>query len=350
MGLYHEEELMARKAELLEQAKKLKLDVTEKNTIAEIEAAISGANEPKKADSSTKSQETPKEESQEKADESPETPVAKAGKRSAKALREAEEQKAKEERKAKRAEEADEKKPSQPQNPTRTKLERKGKKFKKAAESIEKGKAYDIKEAARLAAATSPVSFDATVELHVRLGVDPKQADQNIRDTVVLPEGTGKEVKVAVFASPEDIKKAESAGADIAKDDAILAEIEKGQLDFDVLISTPQMMPKLGKYARILGPKGLMPNPKSGTVTTDVEKAVKDAKSGRIEYRVDSHGIVHLPVGKVSFGGDKIASNISAVFTSIKQNKPGSIKGVFVKSIHVTTSMGPSIKVDTAQL
>jgi large subunit ribosomal protein L1 len=272
--------------------------------------------------------------------------TAKAGKRSAKAVAEAEEKQAKEERKAHSAEadaEADAK-PKQPVKPARSRLERRGKNFRKAAEQIEKGKVYGLGEALDLAVKTNSVKFDATVELHVNLGVDPRHADQNIRDSLVLPAGTGKKVRIAVFAD----EKAE--GADVSGIETITKLLDKGSLDFDVLISTPANMPKLGKYARVLGPRGLMPNPKSGTVTPDVAKAVAEAKAGRVEYRVDSTGIVHLGVGKVSFGRAKLEENARAVLTSIKANKPNSVKGNYVKAIYVTTTMGPSVPVSNAEL
>ncbi|HUD03244.1 MAG TPA: 50S ribosomal protein L1 [Patescibacteria group bacterium] len=227
----------------------------------------------------------------------------------------------------------------------RTQLERKGKKFRKLAEQIDKTKVYSINDALNLVIKTSPVKFDATVELHVRLGVDPRQSDQNIRGTLVLPAGTGKTARVAVFAEAKDVEVAQKAGADNAGNDEILQQLDKNIIDFDVLIATPSMMPKLGKYARILGPKGLMPNPKSGTVSNDVAKAVTEAKAGRVEYRVDSTGIVHVAIGKVSFSPDKLISNTEALLASIKAAKPASIKGNYVLSIHVTTSMGPSIKI-----
>lgn len=275
-------------------------------------------------------------------DENQEVKTAKAGKRSAKALEEAEAKAAKEERKASgEVEEALKKKPVKP---TRPKLERQGKKFQEAAKLIEKDKAYTLKEAAALAGKTSPVKFDATVELHVRLNVDPRQADQNLRDNLVLPAGTGKKVRVAVFAD-------EDAGdADLSGVEKITAALEKGTIDFDVLISTPANMPKLGKYARLLGPRGLMPNPKSGTVTTDVAKAVQQSKAGKVEYRVDSTGIVHVGIGKASFTPKDLEGNARAVLTSLKTNKPSSIKGSYVKAIHLTTSMGPSITVATSEL
>lgn len=274
------------------------------------------------------------------------TDTAKAGKRSAKAVKEAEEKVAKEERKA--SGETDDSRPKQPVKPTRTRLERRGKGFRKNAEQIEKGKAYSIDQAVELAQKTSHVKFDATVELHINLGVDPRHADQNIRDNLVLPAGTGKTVRIAVLT--DDAAEAEKAGADIAGTDDLFASLDKGNLDFDILIATPSLMPKLGKYARVLGPRGLMPNPKSGTVTTDIAKAVAEAKAGRVEYRVDSTGIIHLGVGKVSFTPAQLKDNVQAVVTSVKANKPQSVKGNYIKAVHLTTSMGPSIAVDLAGL
>jgi large subunit ribosomal protein L1 len=277
-----------------------------------------------------------------------EAKAAKAGKRSEKAIEEAEAKAAKEERKADKAEhEAEEaEKPKQHQNPTRSRLARQGKNFRKAAEKVEVGKVYSLAEALELATKTSPVKFDATVELHVNLNVDPRHADQNIRDNFVLPQGTGKTVRVAVFADVDDAAKALQAGADITGIDEITKLLEKGSLDFDILIATPSQMSKLGKYARNLGPRGLMPNPKSGTVTTDVTKAVQEAKAGRVEYRVDSTGIVHLGIGKVSFGAGRLAENAAATLASIKGNKPASVKSNYIRAIHLTTSMGPSITVE----
>lgn len=272
-------------------------------------------------------------------------PLAKAGKRSAKGLKEAEEKQAKEERKAHASEvKAEEDKPKQPVKPPRTRLERQGKKFRKAAELIEKGKTYSLTEAIDLAIKTSPVKFDATLELHINLNVDPKHADQNIRGNLVLPAGTGKTVRVALL----DDQKVE--GADIHGVEAVLAQLEKGVIDFDILIATPAQMPKLGKYARLLGPKGLMPNPKSGTVTTDPAKAVSEAKAGRVEYRVDSTGIAHVGCGKVSFGAKKLEDNVRAIFSSIKNSKPASVKSNYVKAIHLATTMGPSITVAASEL
>ena len=272
---------------------------------------------------------------------------AKSGKKSKKHI---EEVKAEEERQARKAENkalaeaADKPKGAAPV--TRPKIERRGKKYQEKAKLIEKGKVYSLAEALDLAAKTNPSKFDATVEAHVRLGVDPRQADQNIRATVVLPHGNGKTVRVAVFAPLDEAKKAAAAGADIAEDEEFLKRLEKSEIDFDVLISTPAYMPKLGKFARLLGPKGLMPNPKAGTVTTDVEKAVKEAKAGKVEYRVDKQAIIHLGLGKTSFDQAQLVANAETFLDSLKSHRPASLKGSFVKSLYLTTTMGPSIQVE----
>lgn len=272
---------------------------------------------------------------------------AKSGKKSKKHI---EEVKAEEERQARKLEakaleEAGEK-PKGAAPVTRPKIERRGKKYQEAAKLVEKGKFYTLKEALELAAKTNPTKFDATVEAHIRLGVDPRQADQNIRATVVLPHGNGKTVRVAVFAPLDEAKKAAAAGADIAEDEEFLKRLEKGQIEFDVLISTPQYMPKLGKFARLLGPKGLMPNPKAGTVTMDIEKAVKEAKAGKVEYRVDKQAIIHIGLGKTNFDQAKLLENAETFLDSLKSHRPASLKGSYVKSIYITTSMGPSIAVE----
>ena len=276
----------------------------------------------------------------------PET-YAKSGKKSKKHI---EEVKAEEERQARKLErkaaEAAGEKPKGAKPATRPRIERRGRKYQEAAKLVEKGKAYALKDAVELAIKTSSVKFDASVEIHARLGVDPRQADQNIRTTMVLPNGNGKAVRVAVFAPLDVCKAAKAAGADIAEDEEFLKQLEKGEINFDILISTPQYMPKLGKFARVLGPKGLMPNPKAGTVTTDVEKAVKEAKAGKVEYRVDKQSIVHIGVGKVSFGVDKLTQNAEAFFESLKNQKPASLKGSYVKSVFITTTMGPSIEIE----
>lgn len=324
---------MAKKAELLEKAKELKLEVTEKNTIAELEKAIAEVEH----------------------HEVREAKVAKAGKRSEKALKETEEQEAKQARKSagdttSQSDDAESHVKKGPKPVTRPKLERRGKKFQDVAKKVEKDKAYSLTDAMKLAAETSPVKFDASVEIHVVLGVDPRQADQNIRSTVSLPNGTGKTVRVAAMVPTDDADTAKKAGADIAGEEALTKLLEKENLDFDILIATPQMMPKLGKYARLLGPRGLMPNPKSGTVATNVAAAVKEAKGGRVEYRVDKQAIIHLAIGKVSFGGEKLLANARVFFDSLQAVKPSSIKGTYIKSIHTTTSMGPGIKIDQNSL
>ena len=271
---------------------------------------------------------------------------AKSGKKSKKHL---EEVKAEEERQARKIEtklaEATEK-PKGKAPKVRSILERRGKNYKAAYAKIDHEKAYSLEDALKLAIETNPAKFDATIEAHVRLGVDPRQADQNIRTTVVLPNGNGKTVRVAVFAPLDEAKKAKAAGADIAEDEEFLKALEKGELNFDVLISTPAYMPKLGKFARLLGPKGLMPNPKAGTVTADVEKAVKEAKAGKVEYRVDKQAIVHIGLGKTNFDFNALLENANVFFDSLKSQKPASLKGSFVKSVYLTTTMGPSIAVE----
>lgn len=272
---------------------------------------------------------------------------AKSGKKSKKHLEEvrAEEERQARKAEAKAAEEAGDK-PRGAAPVTRPKIERRGKKYQEVAKLVEDGKFYNLKDAIELALKTNPAKFDATVEAHVRLNVDPRQADQNIRATVVLPSGNGKTIRVAVFAPLDEAKKAAAAGADIAEDEEFLKRLEKGEIDFDVLISTPAYMPKLGKFARLLGPKGLMPNPKAGTVTTDIEKAVKEAKAGKVEYRVDKQAIVHLGLGKTNFSADDLLKNAEVFFDSLKSHRPASIKGAYVKSVYLTTTMGPSIPVE----
>lgn len=322
---------MAKKAELLEKAAELKLEVSDKNTIAEIEAAIAGSTEA----------ETPKEEKD----------TAKAGKRSEKSLKEAEEKAEKEARKeagdtTPQSEEAEARTKKGPKPVTRPRIERRGKNYRKVAEHVEAGKVYTLAEALELATKTNPAKFDASVEVHVRLGVDPRQADQNIRTTVSLPNGTGKTVRVAVFAPETDHAAAKKAGADVVGDEDFLKQLDKEEINFDILVATPQYMPKLGKYARQLGPRGLMPNPKAGTVATDVAKAVTEAKGGKVEYRVDKQAIVHLSIGKVSFGATKLAENAKVFFDSLQSQKPASLKGGYVKSTSISTTQGPGIKVE----
>ncbi len=329
---------MAKKAELLEKAAELKLEVSEKNTIAEIEAAIEGASAPVEATESV--------------EETTEKPAAKAGKRSEKSQRETAEKIEKEARKESgdttpQSEDAEATVKKGPKPVTRPRIERRGKAYRKVAEQVENGKVYGLGEALELATKTNAAKFDASVELHVRLGVDPRQADQNIRATVSLPHGSGKTIRVAVFAPEADVAAAKKAGADIAGDEEFLKQLDREELNFDTLITAPAYMPKLGKYARLLGPRGLMPNPKSGTVSTDVAKAVTEAKAGKVEYRVDKQAIVHVSVGKVSFGAAKLEDNVKAFIESLKSQKPGSLKGSYVKSASISTTMGPGIKVET---
>lgn len=333
------------KADLLAEAQSMGLEVTDKNTVAEITAAIAAMSQTPVdpiEEGDLAAAETGEAIQAEEAGE--DVKLAKAGKRSAKGLAEAEEKQTKEARKAGEVSDEAAEKPKQAAKPARSRLERQGKKFREAAKLVEKNKTYALDEAVELAGKTSPVKFDATIELHVNLGVDPRQADQNIRDNLVLPAGTGKNVKIAVF----DDAKVE--GVEVAGVEAVTKALEKGEMNFDILIATPAQMPKLGKFARALGPRGLMPNPKSGTVTTDVAKAVAEAKAGRVEYRVDSTGIVHLGVGKASFTKAQLLDNVNAVMANIKSNKPNSVKGNYIKAVHLTSSMGPSISVDLASI
>ncbi|HUO61853.1 MAG TPA: 50S ribosomal protein L1 [Candidatus Bathyarchaeia archaeon] len=339
---------MAKKAELLEKAAELKLEVSEKNTIAEIEAAIKAADAPKEEEAEVAA-EAPAEEVKNEVVE--EKTAAKAGKRSEKAQKEVAEKLEKEARKeagdtTPQSEEAESHGKKGKAPVVRPRIERRGKSYRKVAELVEAGKSYSLKDALELATKTNPTKFDASVEVHVRLGVDPRQADQNIRATVSLPNGSGKTVRVAVFAPEADHAGAKKAGADIVGDDNFLKQLDKEELNFDILISTPAYMPKLGKYARLLGPRGLMPNPKSGTVSANVARAVEEARAGRVEYRVDKQAIVHVGIGKVSFGTDKLLENATAFFDSLKAQKPASLKGNYVKSTSVTTTMGPGIKVE----
>ena len=222
-----------------------------------------------------------------------------------------------------------------------------GKKYNAAAEKVEK-KLYAPMTAVKLVKELAPAKFDETVEVSVRLGVDTRKADQNVRGSISLPNGTGKSVRVAVFAEGAKAEEAKAAGADIVGSDDLVAEIQKGNLDFDAAIATPNMMAKVGRLGRILGPRGLMPNPKLGTVTMDVQKMVKELKAGRVEYRADRYGICHVPLGKVSFEPEKLAENYGALLTELLRVKPSSAKGKYVKSVTLSSTMGPGVKVDPA--
>jgi large subunit ribosomal protein L1 len=222
-----------------------------------------------------------------------------------------------------------------------------GKIYRESIAAVDTKKYYDAKEAIDNVLATAKAKFDETVEIHVRLGVDPKQADQQVRGTVVLPNGTGKSVKVLVIAKGDKAEAALAAGADIVGAEDIIAKIQtQNFLDFDVVITTPDMMGQLGRVARILGPKGLMPSPKSGTVTMDVVKAINETKAGKVEYRVDKTAIVHCPIGKKSFGTDKLIENFNTLMEAIVKAKPAAAKGVYVKSVTLASTMGPGIKVN----
>ncbi len=315
------------------------------------ETAESKSKTKEKEETSTVKEVVTEKKTAKKQEETQAKPTAKAGKRSAKSLKEVEEKQAKEARKvATKETEVQKTKPKQTHKPPKSRLERRGKKYREAAKLIDTNKEYGLGEALKIIGKTNPVKFDASVELHIRLNVDPRQADQNVRDSVILPAGSGKTVKVAVLIDDAQADNAKKAGADLVGTDKIFALLDKEKIDFDVLISTPANMAKLGKYAKLLGPRGLMPNPKSGTVTQDVAKAVTEAKGGKVEYRVDSGGILHIHTGKTSFTPAQLQQNCEAVLTSVKQAKPASVKGTFVRSLYLTTTMGPSLKLSTSGL
>jgi large subunit ribosomal protein L1 len=227
-------------------------------------------------------------------------------------------------------------------------MARRGKRYRKAIEPVDREKRYQLEEAAKLVAVGSGVKFDETVDLAVRLGVDPRHADQNVRGTVALPHGTGKSVRVAVFAKGEKAKEAEEAGADFVGADDLVARIrDQNFTDFDRAVATPDMMGSVGKIGKILGPRGLMPNPKVGTVTMDIGNVVRSLKAGQVEYRVDKAGNVHVPVGKVSFGAGKLFENAEAVLSSLLRAKPASAKGQYVLSVTLSSTMGPGVRLDT---
>ena len=211
---------------------------------------------------------------------------------------------------------------------------------------VDRDKLYTSSEAVDLLLSCEPVKFDQSVDIAINLGVDPRHADQAVRGTVVLPSGTGKETSVLVIAQGDFVEKALAAGADYAGSDEYFDKIKSGWTSIDVIIATPDMMPSLGKYGKILGPKKLMPNPKSGTVTTDIEKAVKELKGGKIEFRVDKFGIIHAGIGKLSFGNDKIQKNLDTFMKAILKAQPPSLKGIYIKKITISASMGPGIKID----
>ena len=229
-------------------------------------------------------------------------------------------------------------------------MAKKGKKLQDAAKLIDRSALYSVEEAVALAQKTSTVNFDATVEVAFKLGIDTRKNDQQIRGAVVLPHGTGKTQRVLVFAKGEKAKEAEAAGADYVGDSDMVNKIQQGWFDFDVIVATPDMMGEVGKLGRVLGPKGLMPNPKTGTVTFDVTKAIEEIKAGKVEYRAEKSGIIHAPIGKVSFDTEKLVENFLTVFEVIQKAKPAAAKGTYMKSVNITTTMGPAVKVDAANV
>lgn len=223
-----------------------------------------------------------------------------------------------------------------------------GKNFRAAEAKVDSAQLYTPLEAVKLVKEVASAKFDETVEAHFRLGIDTRKADQNIRGSISLPHGTGKTVRVAVFAEGEKAREAEEAGADVIGSDELVAAIQGGEINFDAAIATPNMMAKVGRIGKILGPRGLMPNPKLGTVTMDVAKMVGELKAGRVEYRADRYGICHVPLGRVSFSEEKLVENYAALYTEILRVKPASAKGKYVKSISISSTMGPGVKVDSA--
>ena len=227
---------------------------------------------------------------------------------------------------------------------------KRGKKYIEAAKLIERGNLYDPAEAVALVKKSATAKFDETIEAHIRTGCDGRHADQQIRGAVVLPNGTGKTVKVLVFAKGDKVNEAEAAGADYVGGDELIPKIQnEGWLDFDVVVATPDMMGVVGRLGKVLGPKGLMPNPKAGTVTMDVTKAINDIKAGKIEYRLDKSNIVHVPVGKASFTEEKLLENFNALMDAITKAKPSALKGQYLKSITLASTMGPGVKVSVAK-
>lgn len=229
-------------------------------------------------------------------------------------------------------------------------MSEKGKNYRAALNKVDRNQRYLLEDSLRLAKETAHAKFDETVEMAIRLGVDPRQADQNIRGTVTLPHGMGKSVRVLAFAKGDKEKEAQDAGADFVGSDELIKKISDGWLEFDKAVATPDMMGAVGRIGKILGPRGLMPNPKTGTVAMDIGKAVKEIKAGKLEFRVDKAGIIHVPVGKASFGPEQLIDNAKALLGSIIRAKPASAKGNYIKGVTVTTTMGPGIKIDLAQI
>lgn len=228
-------------------------------------------------------------------------------------------------------------------------MPKRGKKYQDALKQFDRMQLYEVREAVDLVKQIAPAKFDETVEAAIKLGVNPKHADQQVRGAVVLPHGTGKSVRVLVFAKGDRASEAEAAGADVVGAEDVISRIQEGWLDFDVAIATPDMMGLVGRLGRVLGPRGLMPNPKTGTVTMDVAKAVQDSKAGKIEYRVDRAGIVHAPIGKVSFSAENLQQNFQALFDALIKAKPSGAKGQYVRTITLSSTMGPGIRISPAR-
>ena len=228
---------------------------------------------------------------------------------------------------------------------------KKGKRYVESAKLVDRATLYDVDEAVSILKKTANAKFDETIEAHIRLGVDGRHADQQVRGAVVLPHGTGKTVRVLVFAKGDKVAEAEAAGADFVGGEELVPRIQKeGWLDFDVVVATPDMMGIVGRLGRVLGPKGLMPNPKAGTVTMDVTKAINDIKAGKIEYRLDKSNIIHVPIGKASFTEEKLADNFQTLIDAILKAKPSALKGSYLKSVTLTSTMGPGVKLNVAKL
>jgi ribosomal protein L1 len=319
------------------------IEAEERDEIAEVNAEAAEAVEAVDADAEIVADETIEAEETEATKKPAKT--TKAGKNSAKAQREAEEEETRKEAAQDKKEEAPKPKLIQKPNP----LNQHGKTYRELAKLVDRTKQYELAEAVTLAKQTAKTKFDPSVELHINLGVDPRQADQMVRATVVLPAGTGKDVKIAVLAPADKHAAAKKAGAAIVSDGDLIAKIEKGQLDFDVLIATPDMMAQLGKVAKVLGPRSLMPNPKSGTVTPNVAAAVEQAKAGQVEFRIDKQAIIHTAIGKASFTQEQLEDNAKTLINAVMRNKPSAAKGTYVKAISMATSMGPGIKLDVQQ-
>ena len=229
-------------------------------------------------------------------------------------------------------------------------MAKKGKKYQESAKLIDRSKAYATSEAIEIVKKAASAKFDETVEVAVKLGVDVKKADQQLRGAVVLPHGTGKTQRVLVFAKGEKVKEAEQAGADYVGDEDLINKIGQGWFEFDVVVATPDMMGQVGKLGRVLGPKGLMPNPKTGTVTFDVARAVNEIKAGKIEYRTDKAGNIHAPIGKVSFDDQKLTENLATIIDTLQKAKPAAAKGTYMKNVSISSTMGPGVKVDVATI